>query len=377
MRALPARGDTGSGGVRRRRSRCRVDARRRGTRVPRGSDRLPFAGQTGELLERLLAGIGLSRDEVYLANVLKCRPPQNRDPLDGEIAACEPHLFHQIELIRPRVVATLGNFATRLLSGRPFGITKVHGQEHEVTLASATLLLYPLYHPAAALYTPSMLRALEEDFGRIPSLLGRPAPDPAPRPDPLRARPSRRHPHGTRPLRAWRSSSASSSAASNVAGHPLVVIELTTSSAAETESFGGAVARLLRPGDVVLVQGELGAGKTTLVRGACRELEIEEPVTSPTFTIGHLYHGTLTVAHLDLYRFAGLSAAEWGDLEPYFDGTVAFVEWPEAGLAALPPARLALTLEHAGPEERRISAHGPDGRLLEELRADPRLRHRH
>ena len=146
---------------------------------------LPFAGQTGELLERLLAGIGLSRDEVYLANVLKCRPPQNRDPLDGEIAACEPHLFHQIELIRPRVVATLGNFATRLLSGRPFGITKVHGQEHEVTLASATLLLYPLYHPAAALYTPSMLRALEEDFGRIPSLLGRPAPDPAPRRDPL------------------------------------------------------------------------------------------------------------------------------------------------------------------------------------------------
>ncbi len=158
---------------------------------------------------------------------------------------------------------------------------------------------------------------------------------------------------------------------------PLAVIELTTSSAAETESFGGAVARLLRPGDVVLVQGELGAGKTTLVRGACRELEIEEPVTSPTFTIGHLYHGTLTVAHLDLYRFAGLSAAEWGDLEPYFDGTVAFVEWPEAGLAALPPARLALTLEHAGPEERRISARGPDGRLLEELRADPRLRHRH
>jgi len=146
---------------------------------------LPFAGQTGELLERLLAGIGLSPDEVYLANVLKCRPPQNRDPLEGEIAACEPHLFHQIELIRPRVVATLGNFATRLLSGRPFGITKVHGQEHEVTLASATLLLYPLYHPAAALYTPSMLRALEEDFGRIPSLLGRPAPDPAPRRDPF------------------------------------------------------------------------------------------------------------------------------------------------------------------------------------------------
>jgi uracil-DNA glycosylase family 4 len=146
---------------------------------------LPFAGQTGELLERLLAGIGLTRDDVYLANVLKCRPPQNRDPLEGEIAACEPHLFHQIELIRPRVVATLGNFATKLLSGRPFGITKVHGQEHEVTLASATLLLYPLYHPAAALYTPSMLKALEEDFGRIPGLLGRPAAALPPRRDPF------------------------------------------------------------------------------------------------------------------------------------------------------------------------------------------------
>ena len=138
----------------------------------------PFAGQTGELLERLLHAVGLERDEVYLANVLKCRPPQNRDPLEAEIAACEPHLFRQIELIRPRVVATLGNFATRLLSGRPFGITKVHGQEHEVTLASATVILYPLYHPAAALYTPSMLRALEEDFTRVPALLGRPAPEP-------------------------------------------------------------------------------------------------------------------------------------------------------------------------------------------------------
>jgi DNA polymerase len=134
----------------------------------------PFAGQAGELLERLLAGIGLGRDEVYLANVLKCRPPQNRDPLEAEISACEPHLFRQIELVRPRVVATLGNFATKLLSGRSFGITRVHGQEHEVTLASTTVILYPVYHPAAALYTPSMLKALEDDFARLPGLLGRP-----------------------------------------------------------------------------------------------------------------------------------------------------------------------------------------------------------
>ena len=143
--------------------------------------------------------------------------------------------------------------------------------------------------------------------------------------------------------------------------------EVVTSSAAETEALGASVARLLRPGDVVLVKGELGAGKTTLVRGACRAFGIEEPVTSPTFTIGHLYHGSLTVAHLDLYRFVGLSAAEWGDLEPYFDGTVAFVEWPEAGLAALPSPRLTLTLAHVSPQQRRISADGPDDRMLRRL----------
>jgi tRNA threonylcarbamoyladenosine biosynthesis protein TsaE len=156
------------------------------------------------------------------------------------------------------------------------------------------------------------------------------------------------------------------------------VLALVTDSAAETEAFGGALALLLHPGDIVLVRGELGAGKTTLVRGACRALGIEDPVTSPTFTIGHLYRGpSVTVAHLDLYRFVGLSAAEWGDLEPYFDGTVAFVEWPEAGLAALPAARLSLTLEHAGHDRRRISAAGADGRLLEDLtRAHPRVRHR-
>ena len=134
---------------------------------------LPFVGQAGKLLERLLEGIGLSRGDVYIANVLKCRPPGNRDPVPDEIAACEPHLFRQIELIQPTLVATLGNFATKLLSGRPAGITRVHGYEQEVTLGTRSVLLYPLYHPAAALYTPSMLKVLEEDFGRIPELLAR------------------------------------------------------------------------------------------------------------------------------------------------------------------------------------------------------------
>lgn len=152
------------------------------------------------------------------------------------------------------------------------------------------------------------------------------------------------------------------------------MIECTTQSAAETEAFGGMLAGLLQPGDIVLLRGELGSGKTTLVRGACRSLGIEEPVTSPTFTIGHLYHGRAIVAHLDLYRFVGLSAAEWGDLEPYFDGTIAFVEWPEAGIDALPPARIALELEHVTLDERRISADSADRTLLEDLaRAVPRV----
>ena len=134
---------------------------------------VPFVGQAGKLLDTLLGGIGLERSEVYIANVLKCRPPGNRDPQPDEIESCEPHLFRQIELIQPRVVATLGNFATKLLSGKPTGITRVHGQEQEVTLGGNRVLLYPLYHPAAALYTPAMLNVLQEDFRRIPELMGR------------------------------------------------------------------------------------------------------------------------------------------------------------------------------------------------------------
>ena len=132
---------------------------------------IPFVGQAGKLLDRLLEGIGLTRADVYVANVLKCRPPGNRDPMPDEIERCEPYLFRQIELIRPKVVATLGNFATKLLSGKPTGITRVHGIEQETTIGGSRVLLYPIYHPAAALYTPAMLKVLEEDFARIPALM--------------------------------------------------------------------------------------------------------------------------------------------------------------------------------------------------------------
>ena len=141
---------------------------------------VPFVGAAGKLLDQLLAEIGLSRADVYVVNVLKCRPPGNRDPMPQEIEACESHLWRQIELIEPRVVATLGNFATKLLSGRPTGITRVHGSEQETTLGGRRVLLYPIYHPAAALYTPRMLDVLRSDFARLPELMGREVVPPEP-----------------------------------------------------------------------------------------------------------------------------------------------------------------------------------------------------
>jgi tRNA threonylcarbamoyladenosine biosynthesis protein TsaE len=135
-----------------------------------------------------------------------------------------------------------------------------------------------------------------------------------------------------------------------------VVVE--TASAAETESLGARLAAALRAGDVVGIAGELGAGKTTFVRGACRGLGVEGPVSSPTFTIGHRYEAPVPVAHLDLYRVDGLGPEDWGDLEPYFDGTIAFVEWPEHAGAWLPPVRAAVSLEHVDESHRRVRIDG-------------------
>jgi tRNA threonylcarbamoyladenosine biosynthesis protein TsaE len=114
----------------------------------------------------------------------------------------------------------------------------------------------------------------------------------------------------------------------------------------------------LVPGDVVTVSGELGSGKTTFVRGACRALGVTGPVTSPTYTIGHRYQGRVPVSHLDLYRFAGVSVADWGALEPYFDDSVVFVEWPEAAGASLPRPRLRVRLRHVDERRRLIVLEG-------------------
>lgn len=134
----------------------------------------PFVGAAGKLLEDLLGGIGLGREQVFIANVLKSRPPNNRDPLPDEIEACTPWLRRQITIIRPAVICSLGNFATKFLSDSPLGISRVHGKPQVTEIDGHLFHLYPIYHPAAALYTPSMLETLRDDFSRIPALIAAP-----------------------------------------------------------------------------------------------------------------------------------------------------------------------------------------------------------
>jgi tRNA threonylcarbamoyladenosine biosynthesis protein TsaE len=144
-------------------------------------------------------------------------------------------------------------------------------------------------------------------------------------------------------------------------------VELPSASPAETETVAATLASALAAGDVVTVSGELGSGKTTFVRGACRALGITVAVTSPTFTVGHRYPGSPDVSHLDLFRFRGVSAAEWGDLEPYFGDAICFVEWPEAAGAALPPVRVEVRLSHVDPARRLITLESSDNALLDSL----------
>jgi len=138
---------------------------------------VPFVGRAGKLLEQLLNEIGMARSDVFIANVLKCRPPGNRDPLPVEIENCQDYLRRQVALIEPSVICTLGNFSTKLLRGDPAGITRVHGQPEVLTLGERAVRIYPIFHPAAALYTPRMLETLREDFMQLPELLALGAPE--------------------------------------------------------------------------------------------------------------------------------------------------------------------------------------------------------
>jgi uracil-DNA glycosylase family 4 len=132
---------------------------------------LPFVGRAGKLLDDLLLEIGIQRSDVFITNVICCRPPGNRDPLPEEIDACKPYLFRKIELIEPKVICTLGNFATKLLTGSPAGITRVHGRPQEREVAGRALSLFPLFHPAAALRTDAVKQLLREDIHKLPALL--------------------------------------------------------------------------------------------------------------------------------------------------------------------------------------------------------------
>src|SRR5271168_1453757 len=132
---------------------------------------VPFVGRAGRLLDQLLEEISLERSKVWICNVLKCRPPGNRDPQPVEIENCQEYLLRQVELIEPTVICTLGNFSTKLLRGDPTGITRLHGQPEVRMLGARAVRLYPIFHPAAALYTPRMLETLREYFARIPELL--------------------------------------------------------------------------------------------------------------------------------------------------------------------------------------------------------------
>ena len=142
---------------------------------------VPFVGRAGQLLGELLRENGMTREDVFVLNVLKCRPPGNRDPQPEEIESCRPYLDAQVELIEPSVICTLGNFATKLLTRSQRGITQVHGLPQTHTVGGRGVCVYPLFHPAAALRTPRVKEQLRADFARLPGLLEEaagPAPDP-------------------------------------------------------------------------------------------------------------------------------------------------------------------------------------------------------
>ena len=301
-------------------------------------------GRAGGLLNEWLAGIGLDRKDVWICNVLKCRPPGNRDPQPIEIESCEPYLFRQVELIEPRVVATLGNFATKLLTGSRVGITRVRGTPQVHEIGSRTVFVMPLLHPAAALRTPSLLDTLREDFTKLGELVGGAgarARDGAPDSRRADAGGGRSLDRSARPVRLTGSAG-----------------DQRSDSAAQTEALGGR--RPVGSSRAMSIRGDVGTGKTTFVRGACRELGVTEPIVSPTFTIGRRYRGRAPVSHVDLFRLDGLDGEDPGLLDDYLGGDmITFVEWPEAAEAALDDlvrdrsgSLIRVTLGHAGGDSR-------------------------
>ena len=270
---------------------------------------LPFVGRAGQLLNQMLEEIGLSREDVFIANVLKSRPARQPRPAAGSRSRpASPYLFEQVRLIEPRVVCTLGNFATKLLSGNPAGITRVRGTPQVHELGGRAVFLLPLFHPAAALRTPAVKETLRGDFATIPGLLAGPAPSPgAERRGGRRARGRGR---------------LDPAAARRPAGHLRVSGgELERRSAAETEALG---ARDRRRASAPVTSSSSPAtsaparrpwSAAPAGRSGSRSRSPRRPSRSASATAAT---GS-TVSHLDLYRLAGLEDEDPALLDDYLD----------------------------------------------------------
>lgn len=284
----------------------------------------PFVGAAGQLLNELLAHAGLQRSEVYIANVVKCRPPGNRDPEAIEIETCTPFLREQIRIIKPDVLVTLGNFATKFVLKTDTGITRLHGKVQQ----AGRFAVLPIFHPAAAIYDRTKRDALFADFEHLRELLADGAP-------------------------------AGSDAAEGGV--------LASASQGATEALGEALAPLLAAGDVLVLSGDLGAGKTQLTKGIARGIGVAEPVTSPTFNLLLAHEGRLRLNHFDLYRLDSAEQLEdldyWGTLEA--DG-VSVVEWGDRFPDAMPADGLVVRITITGDESRELALEplGERGREL-------------
>jgi len=281
----------------------------------------PFVGAAGRLLDELLSSIGLTKDDVYIANVLKCRPPDNRDPLISEVEACSDYLWDQVRIIRPRVLVTLGNHATRFVIKTDKGITALRGTP--VTLDHITVL--PVFHPAAAIYDVSKRSVLFDDFKLIASL-------------------------------------------ANILGQ--TESTLLTTSPEVTLGVGRILAGWLEPDDVILLCGDLGAGKTMLTKGIAEGLGVTGTVTSPTFSLVREHVGRLIMHHMDLYRLE--SSKQLEDIG-YYDaleaGGISIIEWGDRFPDALPDERLLIGIEIIDDDRRALKIKA-SGKRYEKLMAE-------
>ncbi len=270
----------------------------------------PIVGRAGRLLTSLIEDIGLTRAQVYIANVVKCRPPGNRDPMPAEIESCRPYLEAQIGFIEPKVVVTLGNFATKLLLDTKDGITKLRGREFPFRDGA---VLIPVFHPSAVLRNGGAALAQARRLRHRQARVG--------------------------------------------AGVGVVMMTLraTTHDALETHALGQRLGALLRAGDVVVLDGELGVGKTVLAKGIAVALGITEPVVSPTFTVVREYDAPTPLVHVDVYRLDHVQELhDLGFDDLVGEDAVTVVEWGDRVSAALPSDRLRVLLEPGEGDDDRV-----------------------